>query len=193
MATVVIFHSALGLRPSVLDFAEELRSEGHDVYTPDFYGGRHFDSLDDGVEYGDGVGPLAFVEQMKPVIAEIPKDAVYLGFSLGAVLAQYFAQYRPGARGAILLHAVVDPSDLGRPWPTGMPLQAHTAEGDPWVELPEARTVIADINEVTPGSATLFLYPGDHHLFMDEASDDYDPESAQLAASRIREFLAAIG
>ena len=36
MARIVLFHSALGLRTAVLDFADALRGLGHVVVTPDF-------------------------------------------------------------------------------------------------------------------------------------------------------------
>lgn len=40
MAHVILFHSALGLRPGVHSFAEQLRKAGHTVTTPDFYNGE---------------------------------------------------------------------------------------------------------------------------------------------------------
>ena len=56
MAEVVVFHSALGLRPAVLDWAERLRTEGHTVHTPDLFDGEVFDSLEAGARKRDEVG-----------------------------------------------------------------------------------------------------------------------------------------
>ena len=49
MAKVVVFHSALGLRPGVLDAARRLRAAGHDVDTPDLYQGRAVESIEEGI------------------------------------------------------------------------------------------------------------------------------------------------
>jgi dienelactone hydrolase len=39
---VVVFHSALGLRPALLRWAVRLRAAGHVVHTPDLYDGEVF-------------------------------------------------------------------------------------------------------------------------------------------------------
>jgi dienelactone hydrolase len=39
---VVVFHSALGLRPALLRWAARLRAAGHVVHTPDLYDGEVF-------------------------------------------------------------------------------------------------------------------------------------------------------
>jgi len=61
MATVVLFHSALGLRPAVHDFADALRAAGHEVHTPDYYDGETFDTVEDGVVKRDALG-MAIVQ-----------------------------------------------------------------------------------------------------------------------------------
>ena len=47
MAHIVLFHSALGLRPAVHRFADALRAAGHQVTTPDLFDGAVFDRLDE--------------------------------------------------------------------------------------------------------------------------------------------------
>ena len=49
MATVVLFHQALGLTPGVVAFADDLRGAGHTVHTPDLFQGRTFASIDAGL------------------------------------------------------------------------------------------------------------------------------------------------
>jgi len=43
MTTVALFHSVLGVRQGVLDAADRLRLDGHDVLVVDLYDGRTFD------------------------------------------------------------------------------------------------------------------------------------------------------
>lgn len=46
---VVVYHSAYGLRPAVIDFAEQLRAAGHLVHTPDLYDGEVFSDRNDAI------------------------------------------------------------------------------------------------------------------------------------------------
>ena len=48
MAEVLLFHHAQGLTAGVRSFADELRSAGHVVHTPDLYEGATFADLDGG-------------------------------------------------------------------------------------------------------------------------------------------------
>ena len=41
-------------------------------------------------------------------------------------------------------------------------------------------------------SATLFLYPGDRHLFTDSSLADYDEQAATLVTQRVLAFLDGI-
>src|SRR3954447_11598252 len=56
MAAVLLFHHALGLTPGVRAFADDLRSAGHVVHTPDLFHGRTFQSLDEGLAYISKIG-----------------------------------------------------------------------------------------------------------------------------------------
>ena len=52
---IVLFHSVLGLRPAIQDWAERLREKGHRVHTPDLYGDETaFVEMDDAVRHRDG-------------------------------------------------------------------------------------------------------------------------------------------
>jgi hypothetical protein len=46
---VVLFHSALGLRPAVHEFADGLRKAGHTVHSLDSFEGEVFEDLDEGI------------------------------------------------------------------------------------------------------------------------------------------------
>jgi dienelactone hydrolase len=92
-----------------------------------------------------------------------------------------------GARGAFLLHGCVPPSALGSPWPDGLPLQIHTKEADEYGDVDVAREVVASV-----GTAELFLYPGDRHLFSDNSVPEYEEEAATLLQARVIGFLEAV-
>jgi dienelactone hydrolase len=187
MTEVVLFHHAQGLTPGIRAFAEELRAAGHSVHTPDAYEGKTFGTVDEGVAHAREVGFGTILERGEAAAETLPNDIVYGGFSLGAMAAQKLAQTRPGAKGALLFHAALPPSEFGGPWPDGVPLQIHMMESDPWAEedLPAAREL------AETAGAELFLYPGDRHLFADNSVPDYDEEAATLLQERVLSFLGS--
>ena len=113
MAEVLLFHHAHGLTAGCLSFADELRAAGHVVHAPDLYDGKTFDDLDEGVGYAREVGFDTIGERGRLAAEGLPNEIVYAGFSLGAMPAQMLAQTRPGAKGALLFHGCVPPSEFG--------------------------------------------------------------------------------
>src|SRR5437763_7434053 len=106
MAEVLLFHHALGQTDGFRAFADELRSAGHTVQTPDLFDGRTFATIDEGMAYAEQIGfPDVIIERGERAANELPNELVYSGFSLGVVPAQKLAQTRPGARGALLFYS----------------------------------------------------------------------------------------
>jgi dienelactone hydrolase len=132
MTEILLFHSASGLTEGVTEFADALRAAGHTVHTPDFYDGRTFTDLDEGVAYRDLLGIPEIVGRAQAAAAELPEALVYAGFSLGAAPAQLLAQTRPGALGGLLMLGSLPSAAFESPWPEGLPLSIHGAEADPW-------------------------------------------------------------
>ena len=56
VATVLLFHSAQGQTPGFLEFADELRSDGHTVHAPDLFDGETFGTVDEGVAHARQIG-----------------------------------------------------------------------------------------------------------------------------------------
>jgi dienelactone hydrolase len=190
MAEIVLFHHAQGQTAGFLAFADDLRQAGHTVHTPDLYGGRTFDNLDDGVAYAEEVGFGEVMERGARAVDELPAELVYAGFSLGVLPAQQLAQTWPGARGALLFHSCVPTAEFGSSWPADVPVQIHAAEADPFFtdegDLDAARALVT-----SAAHAELFLYPGDQHLFADSSLQSYDADAAALLRRRVLSFLEA--
>ena len=191
MAEVLLFHHAHGLTAGCLSFADELRAAGHEVHAPDLYDGKTFATLDEGIGYAREVGFDTIIERGRLSADGLPEDIVYAGFSLGAMPAQMLAQTRTGAKGALLFHSAIPPSEFGGPWPQGLPLQIHLMEADEFA-LEGDLDAAHELDE-TVESAELFLYPGDRHLFADESLEDYDEGAATLLKQRTISFLADVG
>lgn len=187
LATVVLFHSAYGLRPSVSEAAERLRAAGHEVHTPDLFDGRSADSVEEGMRLKDEIGRDELL--MRAVSATGPlseRGLVYAGFSLGASIAQNLALADANARGLLLLHGTSDIAEDAAV--DDLPVQLHVAEPDPfephdWLNAwyLRMRRAGADVE--------VFRYAGAGHLFTDETLDDYDPEAAERTWRTAAGFL----
>jgi dienelactone hydrolase len=193
MANVVLLHSALGLRPAVLEWARRLEDAGHDVATPDLFAGRTFDDLEAGMAHRDEIGVPELMRRADAALADLPEDLVYAGFSMGAATAGYYAATRGGARGAVLMHGVTPLAAFGvESWPAGVPAQVHHAAEDPLAgidALPGFESALA----AAPAPLEAFTYPGSAHLFSDRDSPEYDAAASDLMFERLLAFLGESG
>jgi dienelactone hydrolase len=192
MADVVLFHHVQGLTPGVLGFAEELRAGGHTVHTPDLFDGVLPSTIEEGIARVQGWGDEVLDQRTRAALADLPRELVYGGFSLGGGIAQRLAQLRSGARGALLYEACLPIAGewaVG-PWPHGVPVQIHGMEKDPFFglegDIDAARHLV---DTVGSDLAELFVYPGDQHLFTDSSLPSYDAAAAALVIERSRSFL----
>lgn len=193
MAELILYHHAQGLTRGIEAFADQLRDAGHEVHVPDLYGGNTFTLLGDGIRYAEEeVGFDQILERGRAAAQSLPEQIVYAGFSLGVLPAQMLAQTRKGAKGALLFHAAIPPSEFDGGWPEGVPLQIHMMEQDE-VALREGDLEVARELAATVDAAELFLYAGDRHLFADESLSDYDEPAARLLMKRVLGFLEEIG
>ena len=195
MAEIVLFHSALGLRPGVTAAAYRLRAAGHTVHVPDYYDGEVFDDLDEGLRKCDALGYAEIVRRAREAVAELPAGLIFAGFSLGAVPAELLAASRPGARGALLIHSAIPVEALGEfgveRWPEGVPVQVHYAD-DPWVEAEEVEA-LGDAVGRAGAAFEEHTYPGSGHLFADPDLPEYDRASSEAMWRRAITFLDRAG
>ena len=191
MTEVVLFHHVQGLTQGVRRLADELRSGGHTVHTPDFFQGETFESIDDGFAAGRARVVVAVDAWADAVVAELPAEVVHAGISLGVMPAQRLAQTRAGAAGALLLEACAPASAFGERWPADVPVQVHGMEHDPFFGL-EGDVDAARELVTQAGDGELFVYAGDVHLFTDSSLPSHDEGATALVVERALAFLARI-
>jgi dienelactone hydrolase len=188
MAEVLLFHHVQGRTTGVVDLAADLEAAGHTVHVPDLFDGHTFVTLDEGIAYAESIGFDAVVARAAEVADAMTEELVYVGISMGVMPAQMLAQTRPGARAAVLLESCVPVREFGDRWPEDVPVQVHLMEHDPFFagegDIEAARELVAAVAD-----ATLFLYPGDHHLFVDPSLPSYDATQAALVVQRMLELL----
>lgn len=188
MAEILVFHHALGLTNGIHTFANELREAGHTVHVPDLFEGRLFTTIADGMAYVNQIGFDEIIERGERAASVLPRDMVYVGFSLGVVVAQKLAQTQAAARGALLFYSCVPASMFESPWPADLPVQIHGMDADPYFvdegDIEAARELVTSANH-----ASLFLYPGNQHYFADSSLPSYDADATALLMRRVHDFL----
>jgi dienelactone hydrolase len=180
---IVMFHSALGLRPAVLAAAERLRGAGHVVHTPDYYGGSTFDNVTDGVAHKDAVGMSELLRRAGKAVEGLPDGVVFAGMSLGATIAREVAKNRRAAA-LVLLH---DSSHEPKAWKG--PVALHAGEPDEWVE----EDVFAEWAALPDDEA--WRYSDVSHLYTDPDTAEScpaDAAAAELTWQRVLTFLASL-
>lgn len=185
--TIMLFHSAYGLRPAVSAAADRLRAAGHEVHVPDLYDGRTTESIEDGLAIRDEIGRDELLR--RAVIAAAPhseRGLVYAGFSLGGSIAQNLALGDDKARGLLLLHGT---SDLTDDAATEVPVQLHVAEPDPfetddWLNAWYLRMRKAG------AEVEIHRYRGAGHLYTDPGLPDHDAEATERTWAIALDFVA---
>ena len=189
MTDVLLYHHIQGLTDGVRSFAGELRQAGHIVQTPDLFDGRTFDTIEEGMAFAREAGFGGLGERGVAAAQGTRPEAVYAGFSFGAMVAQQLAQTRPGAGGALLISGCLPVSEFGDAWPEDVPVQVHGKSADPFfAEDLEAAQALVDSSD----RAELFLYTGEEHLFADSSLPAYDAAAAALLTERVLAFLGTI-
>jgi dienelactone hydrolase len=188
MATVAVFHSALGVTPGLVDFAEDLRMAGHEVTVVDQYDGRVFNDYEEASAFVDEVGFPALMARAIAGVADLPDGFVAIGFSNGAGMAEFVAANRL-VEGVVMLGGALPLEMIGIAWPIDVPAQIHTTVGDPRREEDAIDSVAKAVDDAG-GGVEVFDYPGSGHLFADSSRpDEYQPAEARLMLRRIKAFL----
>jgi len=189
-STIVLFHSAYGLRPAVHAAADRLRAAGHEVLVPDLYDGRTAETVEEGMAVQDGISTDELLKRAVAAVAPVAdRGLVYAGFSLGGSIAQTLALADEKARGLLLLHGT---SDIAEDAATdGLPVQLHVADPDPfethdWLSAwyLRMRRAGADVE--------VYRYPGAGHLYTDPELADHDPEATAATWPVALAFLAEL-
>ncbi|MGW7455242.1 dienelactone hydrolase family protein [Streptomyces sp. NPDC054787] len=187
---IMLFHSTYGLRPAVHAAADRLRAAGHQVQVPDLFGGRTFETVEEGMAHRDEIGRDELLK--RAVLASAPysdQGLVYAGFSFGGSVAQHLAMADEKARGLLLLHGTADLEEDASV--DGLPVQLHIADPDPF-EPHDWLTAWYLRMQRAGADVEVHSYPGAGHLFTDPELDDYDAEAAEQAWKTAIGFLDSL-
>ena len=195
MTTVAMFPSVLGIRAGVLDAAERLRRDSHDVLVVDLYEGRTFDDYEPAMAFAEEeLGHAELMRRAREAVADVPDGFVSAGFSLGCVMAVHLATQR-AVSGVLMIAGALPASGFGADarWPAGVSAQTHSTLDDPWREQELIDQAVLEV-QAAGGALEVFDYPGAGHLFTDPSLPaEYDPVGTELLWSRVLPFVRACG
>ena len=192
MTRIALFHSVLGVRPGILDAAERLRADGHEVLVVDQYDGRVFDDYAEAGRHAEAIGFPELMARALSAVEGLPDGFVAAGFSNGAGMAEFVATRRR-CSGALLLSGALPLEMLGAAgWPAGTAVHLHHTTGDPFRRQDWVDAFVADVQAVG-ADVHVFDYPGSGHLFTDPGlSAEYDAPAAELLWARARSFCGSL-
>lgn len=182
MATIILFHSILGLRPVEREIAKIFEADGHEVILPDLFEGRTVEDYDAGFALKDEIGEETIRDRARSALDQAPKANVLAGVSFGAFLIGDLWQNHLETAGALLFSGVA-------PWSPSLPpfsVSAHIARPDPFDDEDFFVEWAAKAGEV---DLALHRYDGAGHYFLDKSLPDYDAQAARLCMERARAFL----
>lgn len=189
MATIVLFHSMLGLRSVELRAADRLRAAGHEVITPDLYAHRTASTLDEGFQLKDHrIGWATIEQRAHQAVQNLPADTVLAGISMGAGVVSTLLSHRPDAAGVLLLHGLAPIPTTAR---EGLPVQLHVADADEFAPPAEVSAWL-DAATRTGADVQVFTYQQAGHFFTDPSLPDHNAQATTLTWHRVLDFLRTV-
>ncbi|MFM0264018.1 dienelactone hydrolase family protein [Paraburkholderia sediminicola] len=188
MATVILFHSVLGLRQVETEASSRMRIAGHTVFTPDLYGGMTTDSMDEGFEIMHSVGWETICARARAALDSVAATTVLAGHSMGAGVVGEVWPERPRCRGVVLLHGLANiPARMLK----DLPVVVHIADPD-LLASQEAVASWAPMARRAGARADVFTYPNAGHFYTDATLPDYDRAATEKTWARVQAFLDRI-
>jgi len=188
---VLVLHAWWGLKPFFKQVCDRLAEQGFVALAPDLRDGQIAKTIEEAKELmeksdGDLVGGA--VMTAKDYLLDLTKNKIgVIGFSMGGAWALIASSYKPDQFVAVVLFYGNEGVDYGK---ITAKVMGHYSDNDEWEPKEFVDNTFAEFNKAGV-DATLHIYPGVAHWFVEEDRPEYDPAAAQLAWERTYEFLHA--
>ena len=186
---VLVLHAWWGLNPFFKKVADQLAEQGFTALAPDLMSGKVATTVEEAKElintvedeYASGV-----VNTAKDYLCEITNGKIgAIGFSMGGWWSLSIASSAPDQVGAIALFYGNGEADFGK---IKAKVMGHFSDADEWEPMEYVDKTFAAF-EKAGVDATLNIYPGVAHWFMEDDRPEYNAEASQLAWERTYKFL----
>ena len=188
---ILVLHSWWGLNDWVRDFCRRLADEGYTVLAPDLMEGQTPETAIEGEAALAKVEPnnlsglvLASTGVLQRAAVGEDQPIAVIGLSMGASLAFWLAARAPDAVKTVITFYGAQSIDFDEADAT---FQGHFADDDHLVSEEDRVTTEAFIR-LGDNETDFHVYPGTRHWFF-ESGDTFDADAAELAWTRMLEFL----
>lgn len=193
---VVVIQEWWGLNDQICGVADRFARAGYNALAPDLYQGRVTQDPDEASHMMNGLDfPGATHQDIRGAVKHLKtlggKVAV-MGYCMGGALTIASCVHVPEADAGVCFYGI-PPAEFADPAKIKLSFQAHFANKDDWctsaaVDKLEAAMKAAGL------APKLFRYDAQHGFCNERRADVYDAKAADLAWTRMQEFLkTAIG
>ena len=186
---VLVLHAWWGLKPFFKQVCDQLAEQGFTVLAPDLRDGKIAQTIDeakelmqnsDGQLVGDTV--MAAKDYLRDMV---PGKLGVVGFSMGAAWGLVLASSKPEEIAALVLFYGNEGVDYAN---ITAKVIGHYSDNDEWEPNEYVENTFAEFKKANV-DATLHIYPGVAHWFVESDRPEYDAAAATLAWERTFEFL----
>jgi len=187
---VLVLHSWWGLNPLFKKVANQLAEQGFTALALDLMDGKIAVTVDEAQELIKTVEDEyagAVVTAAKDYLLEITnrKKIGAVGFSMGGWWSLSIASSSPEQVGAIAIFYGNGEADFDK---LSAKVMGHFSDNDEFEPMEYVNKTFSEFEKASV-DATLHVYPGVAHWFIEEDRPEYDPKAAQLAWERTYKFL----
>jgi len=188
---ILLLHAWWGLKPFFKEVCDRIATQGFTVLAPDLRNGQIATTIDEAkalmeISDGDFIGQTVFTA--KDHLREMTSGNIgVIGFSMGAAWALVLAASVPEQVAAMVMFYGNEGVDYGK---VTAKVMGHYSDNDEWEPNEYVENTFAEFKKANV-DATLHIYPGFAHWFVEEDRTEYDTAAAQLARSWTYEFFRA--
>jgi len=186
---VLVLHAWWGLKPFFKQVCDRLAEQGFTVLAPDLRDGQIAKTIEEAkslMENSDGQLVGDTVMAAKDYLRELTKGKIGLvGFSMGGGWALIVASTKPEQIGATVIFYGNEDADYGK---ITSKVMGHYSDNDEWEPNEYVEKTFGEMKSAGV-DATLHIYPGVAHWFMEDDRPEYDSAAASLAWERTFDFL----
>ena len=187
---VLVLHAWWGLKPFFKQVCDRLAEQGFTAFAPDLRNGQVAKTIEDAkelMEKSDNQFESDIVMVAKDYLLSHSNSAKIgaVGFSMGAAWSLVVASNVPDKVAATVLFYGIGDADFTK---IKSRVLGHFSDNDEWEPMEGVRWMEQSLKDAGV-DATLHIYPGVAHWFVEEDRPEYDAEAASLAWERTFEFL----
>ena len=186
---VLLLHAWWGLKPFFKEVCDRIAEQGYTVLAPDLRDGKIAQTIDEAKELiqnsdGQFVGDIVMAAK-DHLRGMVPGKIGVVGFSMGGGWALVVASYKPEQIAAIVLFYGNEDVDVTK---ITAKVMGHYSDNDEWEPSEYVEKKFGEMKSAHV-DATLHIYPGVAHWFVESDRPEYDSAAASLAWERTFEFL----